>query len=109
MREAPSLDIIQALLEAGARCVCHCPEGIQNAKNLLPKMNVLFVNDMYAACENSDLLILITEWPQFRNPNWQRVAQVIRKKELWDGRNQYNPSQRRADGWDYHCVGRKEA
>jgi len=109
MREAPSLDIIQAFLDAGAHCVCHCPEGMDNAKKLLPKKSVTMVNDIYAACEKSDLLILITEWPQFRNPNWERIAQIIRKKELWDGRNQYDPAQRRADGWDYHCIGRKGA
>lgn len=109
MREAPSIDIVKALTQAGAVCVCHCPEGTENAKPLLPTANVKFVDDIYSAAEGSDLIVLVTEWSQFRNPNWEKLSGLVRYKELWDGRNQYTPSRRRAEGWEYHCIGRGRA
>jgi UDPglucose 6-dehydrogenase len=107
IREAPALTIIKRLTEAGASVVAYDPEAMPNAARLLAgNARVSFVETPYAAAEAADALLLITEWRVFRGLDLGRVAKSMSGKLLFDGRNQYDPDEVRALGFDYHCIGR---
>lgn len=92
MREASSLTIINELTNRGARIKAYDPEAIKNAKNIFLKNNqsVEYFSNKYSALVESDALILITEWKEFRNPNFVEISKRLKEKVIFDGRNQYN-------------------
>ena len=108
IREAPALDIIPALVEKGARIRAYDPVATENAKHALnlPQDAVLYCADNYEALEGADALLLLTEWPLFRKPDFARMKEVLKTPLIFDGRNQYTPKKVRAMGFDYHCIGR---
>jgi UDPglucose 6-dehydrogenase len=105
MREAPSLAIIKRLLDLGASVVVYDPEATQNARRLLGA-DVLYAPSMYAALEQAEALLLVTEWPQFRRPDFAQVKKLLKQPLIFDGRNQYEPREMQALGFEYHCIGR---
>lgn len=108
MREAAALTIIESLTAKGMRIRAFDPVAHENARRLL-KGNPLVevVGDQYSACEGAQALLVVTEWNQFRNPDFDRVHKLLTAPLLFDGRNLYSP-QRMADrGFAYFCVGRK--
>jgi UDPglucose 6-dehydrogenase len=107
MREAPSIDLISALVANGAKVVAHDPEAMENASKLLPKDNVAYVDDMYQATQQADALLLLTEWAAFRSPDFEVLKKNLKKPLIFDGRNQFEPSKMRTMGFEYHCVGRR--
>lgn len=106
IREAPALYIIDALLNEGATVSAFDPEAMPNVKNLLGD-NIAFSQNQYAALEQADALIIATEWNEFRTPNWENVAQKLKQKVIFDGRNLYELHQMEALGYDYFSIGRR--
>ena len=104
MRDAPSLAIIPALQDKGARVQAFDPEGMTEARHMLT--NVDFRDDPYAAAEGADALVIITEWDQFRALDLDRIKLIMRKPVLVDLRNIYKPGDMRARGFAYASVGR---
>jgi UDPglucose 6-dehydrogenase len=104
MRDAPSLDILPALQALGARVQAFDPEGEAEARHLLPGVD--FRPDAYAAAEGADVLVIITEWDQFRALDLERVKTLMRTPVLVDLRNIYKPADVRALGFRYASVGR---
>lgn len=104
MRYAPSITIINKLQSMGAKIKAYDPIAIANAKRLLK--NVEFVQNAYAAAEDSDLLILVTEWNEFRQLDLKKIKNIMRNPILLDGRNIYDPLEMKAIGFTYVGVGR---
>ena len=104
MRDAPSLDILPALQALGARIQAFDPEGVAEARHLLPYVD--FRPDAYTAADGADVLVIITEWDQFRALDLERVRTLMRTPVLVDLRNIYKPADVRALGFTYASVGR---
>jgi UDPglucose 6-dehydrogenase len=107
MRDAPSLSIVTRLAGDGATIRAFDPEGMQQAKPLLPR-SVLYCRDAFDAAQGADALVLITEWNEFRALSPTRLRGAMRGSVLVDLRNVYDPVAMRQAGFDYHCVGRPE-
>jgi UDPglucose 6-dehydrogenase len=104
MREAPAVDIIQALLERGAHVRAYDPQAMPHAAKLLPA--IVPCQDAYEACDGSDALVIITEWNQFRMLDLNRAKELLRQPVIVDLRNIYEPASMRAAGFRYVSVGR---
>jgi UDPglucose 6-dehydrogenase len=105
MREAPSLTLAQLLAGAGAIVTAHDPVAADVARPLLgPHIRV--VDEPYAAAEGADALFLVTEWNEFRSPDYERLRAVMRGNALFDGRNVWDSAKARAAGFTYCGVGR---
>ena len=107
MREAPSLVLIAELLARGATIVAYDPVATDNAKQMLKNTpGVEFAPSARAACEGADVLAVITEWLEFRSPDFEWLARTLKHKALFDGRNLYDPAFARTNGLQYFGVGR---
>jgi len=104
MRDAPSLDIVPALQMAGARVVAFDPEGMEEASKLLK--DVSYARTAYEAASEADVLVVITEWQEFRGLDPRRLKQAMRQPRIVDLRNVFNPDEMRASGFAYDSVGR---
>jgi UDPglucose 6-dehydrogenase len=104
MREAPSVVIIEELLAAGAMVQGYDPVAMHEAKYQLGD-RITYAPDPYSALQGADALVLITEWPEFRIPEWDRVESLLRRKVIFDGRNQYQASELRDKGFHYRNIG----
>ena len=104
IREAPSLTIIETLLNQGAHIRVYDPAAMPNAFKLL-KDRVEFCKDEYDAAKNADGIALITEWKQFRSVDFQKIVPDLNYKVLFDGRNQYNLTEMQAFGFEYFGIG----
>jgi UDPglucose 6-dehydrogenase len=105
MREAPSISIIEGLIGNGARVKAHDPVAAGVAERVF-QGRVELTSDPYAAAEGVDALLLVTEWNEFRQPDFQRLKRIMRQPVLFDGRNVWDPAKVRALGFSYHGVGR---
>jgi len=108
LREAPSLDIIQKLLEAGAKINACDPVANENFKMLYSKKfkGVKLFKNNYSALKNSDGLILITEWNEFRRLDIEKMKTLMKNKVVFDGRNIYNPKLLKSKGFSYYGIGK---
>jgi UDPglucose 6-dehydrogenase len=106
MREAPSLVIIHELLQAGAGIVAYDPVAMDEAKRILGS-KITFSKDEYDACIDADALILVTEWPEFRIPNFRVLGKLLKTKTIFDGRNIYDLDEMTDLGYNYYSIGRK--
>jgi UDPglucose 6-dehydrogenase len=104
MREAPSLNIIQALEDAGAKVKAYDPEGMEAAKELLP--NVKFTDDPYTAAEGADALVIVTEWSAFRALDLKQIKQLLKSPVIVDLRNIYSRQEIEKNGLKYYGIGR---
>jgi len=104
MREAPSLIIIRKLLEAGAKVKAYDPIAMQEAKRTLGN-TITYSEDQYEALIDADCLVLVTEWPEFRVPNFNIIKKLLNKPVIFDGRNIYERSEMKHKGFDYFCIG----
>ncbi len=104
MRDAPSLDILPALIEAGAAVRAYDPEGLDEAKKLLD--GVVWCEGAYEALEGADALVIITEWNAFRALDLARVKELMKAPVMVDLRNIYDPREMAAAGFDYTGIGR---
>jgi UDPglucose 6-dehydrogenase len=105
MREAPSIVTARRLIELGATVRAYDPEATVQAKKVLGD-SIEYAGNMYEAAEDADGLLLVTEWKQFQRPSWQRLKSVMRGYVVFDGRNIYEPKRVRAEGFEYHGLGR---
>jgi UDPglucose 6-dehydrogenase len=104
MRDAPSLEILPRLLAAGARIRAYDPEGMAEAKRLMPEL--VYCQDAYQAMEGADALILLTEWNEFRGLDLDRVRDLLTSPLVIDLRNIYQPKEMAAAGFSYLSIGR---
>ena len=104
MRDAPSVDIIHALVDAGATVIAYDPVAQSEAEKHLPKIE--YAEDEYAAATGADVLVFITEWNQFRALDMERIHQLMRNPNIADLRNIYEPADMRGLGFNYVGVGR---
>ena len=104
MREAPSIVIINALLEAGAKVRAYDPVAMEEARHDL-KDTIVYAKDEYDALLDADALLLITEWPEFRIPNFEVVERLMKQKVIFDGRNIYEKPEVQALGYAYYGIG----
>jgi UDPglucose 6-dehydrogenase len=108
MREAPALTLIEELLEAGARVCAHDPVAVHEAKRRLGD-RVRFVESYYDAVDGADALAIVTDWNEYRHPDFARIKQALRQPVLIDGRNLYDPVKMLEMGFVYDSVGRPMA
>lgn len=106
MREAPSLVVIDLLLKAGASIVAFDPVAMDEAHRILGDA-ISYANDEYDACIDADALIVVTEWPEFRMPNFKILEKLLKTKTIFDGRNIYEPEEMQELKFNYYSIGRK--
>ncbi|MFL5250759.1 MAG: UDP-glucose dehydrogenase family protein [Myxococcales bacterium] len=105
MREAPAVPLISGILEAGASIQAYDPEAMGVARRLFGS-KVTFSENSYAALSGADALVIVTEWNEFREPDFGRMRKLMRSAVIFDGRNLYSPEQIRAQGFTYFSIGR---
>lgn len=106
VRDAPSLELIGALLDAGASITVYDPEAMDNVKALLgDKIN--YAKDQYGSLKKADALVIVTEWSEFRNPDFERMEKQMKAKVVFDGRNVYSLEKMKELGFYYNSIGRK--
>jgi UDPglucose 6-dehydrogenase len=106
MREAPSIVVIEELLAAGARVRVHDPEALDNARRLFGD-RVSYHEINYETLAGADALLIVTEWNEFRHPNFQRVRAALKQPVIFDGRNLYDPALMKALDFRYYSIGRR--
>jgi UDPglucose 6-dehydrogenase len=107
MREAPSLTIIDELLDAGAEIRAFDPVAMKEAQRLLKgRRGISYAEDANAALDGADALLIVTEWQQFRSPDFDLIRAKLKQPVIFDGRNVYNPELMRRFGFQYYGVGR---
>ncbi|MBH8557624.1 UDP-glucose dehydrogenase family protein [Hymenobacter negativus] len=106
MREAPSLVIIEKLLAAGCTVTAYDPVAMPEAKHSLGD-SITYAKDEFAALIDADALLVVTEWPDFRAPNFEVVGRLMKQKTIFDGRNIYDVKELKELGFVYHCIGIK--
>lgn len=105
MRDAPSITVIESLLNSGATVIAYDPVAIENAKRILPK-TVLYADDAYRASKDADAVVIMTEWNEFRQLDLVKLAKNLKNSVLFDGRNIYEPEHLKELGFIYYAVGR---
>ncbi|MCY3986079.1 MAG: UDP-glucose/GDP-mannose dehydrogenase family protein [Candidatus Dadabacteria bacterium] len=105
IREAPSLYVIERLLEAGCSVAVHDPAAMGNARAILGD-RVAYFESYYDACENADALVVHTEWSQYRQPNFEKIRELMKTPVIFDGRNIYDHIKLEAIGIRYFGIGR---
>jgi UDPglucose 6-dehydrogenase len=114
IREASSLTAIKRLLAANAKVRAYDPIASANMQQALPASaieqgKIVFCSDQYEALDGADALLLVTEWKQFRNPDFDRMKRRMRSAIIFDGRNQYDPQEMAEQGFEYFGIGRGAA
>jgi UDPglucose 6-dehydrogenase len=107
MREAPSQVIIHELIQRGAKIQAYDPEAMKEAKRIfVNNPNITYFDDQYSALKDANALLIVTEWRQFRMPDFEKINSLLKEKVIFDGRNQYEPDQMKELGYTYYCIGR---
>lgn len=106
IREASSLDMIEELLREGASIVAYDSAAMENVKQVLGD-KISYGEDMYAVLEDADALLIATEWSEFRNPKFEIIADKLKNKAIFDGRNLYEPKRLEEKGFFYKSIGRQ--
>lgn len=107
MREAASITIINELTAKGMKIRAFDPVAADNARSIFADNKLVeIVDDQYAACQGAQGLMVVTEWNQFRNPDFEKVRGLLTAPLLFDGRNLYSPSAMAERGFAYFCIGR---
>jgi UDPglucose 6-dehydrogenase len=106
MREAPALALIEALLERGASVRAYDPKAMTAARGALHETVTLCARS-YDAVDGADALVVVTEWSEFREPDFPRIKSLMRRPAIFDGRNIYNPQMLREMGFHYEGIGRR--
>lgn len=105
MREAPSITLIRGLLNCGASVRAYDPIAMDEAHRLLPD-NVQYAADIESLLAGADCAVIVTEWPQFKEADWEKFGGLMKRKIVFDGRNICDPEKMRALGFEYYCIGR---
>jgi UDPglucose 6-dehydrogenase len=104
MREAPSLIIIENLLKAGANVKAFDPVAMHEAQKMIGEQ-ITYCKDQNATLIDADALLIATEWPEFRSPNFEVMAKLMKTKTIFDGRNIYDAEEMKELGFSYYCIG----
>jgi len=104
IRDSTAMKIIETLIKKGAIVSAYDPAGMEPAAKILKEVN--YVKDIYEAAKDADALVIITEWNEFRYPDWEKVQASLRSPTVIDMRNIYEPEKMKTRGFNYHCVGR---
>jgi len=104
MREAPALVLIRKFLEAGAKVKAYDPVAMHEAKRILGD-SIVYAEDQYEALIDSDALLLATEWPEFKFPNFNVIKKLLKTPVIFDGRNIYDRHEMKRNGFEYFCIG----
>lgn len=107
MRDASSITLVKYLVEKGAKVVAYDPEAIEVAKEYYFKdlKDISYVTDKYTALENVDAMVLITEWKEFRSPDFSQIKDLMKQSVIFDGRNQYDAIELAKKGFTYFQIG----
>ncbi len=105
MRAAPSIVVIKELLKSGAKINAYDPVAKNTAFEVFAD-SIKYCDSEYDVLDGADALILITEWNEFRNPDFEKVASLLKNKLIFDGRNQYELDEMKEKGFTYYCIGR---
>lgn len=105
IRDAPSFAMINRLIDAGAGIKAYDPEAMDNSRRVFGD-RIIFAHSPYDALLDSDALIIATEWNEFRNPDFLRMRRAMKQAIIFDGRNVFSPAEMKAEGFEYHSVGR---
>lgn len=106
IREAPALDNIRALLAEGAKITAYDPEAMENVRNILGHQ-INYAHTQYAALDDADALVIMTEWPLFRTPDFDKMNLLLKNKVIFDGRNVYELETMQEMGYTYYSIGRE--
>jgi len=106
IREAPALEMIDALVSAGAKVCAYDPEAMNNVRNLIGH-KITYCADQYSALDDADGLIIATEWNEFRTPDFEKIESLLKQKAIFDGRNVFDVEQVRKRGFHYVSIGRQ--
>ncbi|HAA12508.1 MAG TPA: UDP-glucose 6-dehydrogenase [Cytophagales bacterium] len=106
IREAPALANIKLLLEEGASVRAYDPEAMENTRNQIGEV-IHYASSPYEALEGADALLIMTEWPVFRTPEFDQMTELLKSKAIFDGRNLYSLDQMEELGFTYHSIGRR--
>ena len=105
MREAPSINLIHSIIKNGGKVNAYDPKAVGQAKVYLDTVEVNYCKDKYSALENTDAVILVTEWKEFRSPDFIKMSELMKHKTLIDGRNQFSTEQINKHGFEYFQIG----
>ncbi|MGK9368522.1 UDP-glucose dehydrogenase family protein [Melioribacter sp. Ez-97] len=106
MREAPSIVIINQLLDSNAKVVAYDPAAMENARFYLGDKPA-YAQDQYSALPDADALLILTEWNEFRNPDFDKIKELLKNRLIFDGRNIFDPAKMKELGFTYYSIGRK--
>jgi UDPglucose 6-dehydrogenase len=107
MREAPSRTLIDLLLKAGARVQAYDPVAAAEARRIYAgQTGLVLAKNAYEAAQGADALAIVTEWQEFRSPDFERLKQILKAPVIFDGRNLYDPAMVSRFGLTYHAIGR---
>jgi len=106
IREAPALSLIEELLAAGAKVKAFDPEAMTNDKQTIGEDSIYFAQNAYEAIEQADALAIVTEWSEFRNPNFEKIKSLLKTKAIFDGRNVFSLEKMKEEGFYYESIGR---
>ena len=106
MRESPSLDLIESVLAAGAKVVAHDPAAMEEAKRRLDS-RIRYASTNYEALNGADALVIVTDWNEFRRPDFARMKTAMKTPLIFDGRNLYEPGVMQEQGFTYFPIGRR--
>ena len=106
MREAPSLVLIDHILNAGGKVVAYDPVSMEETRRMIGD-KITYSENRYDALEGSDALLLVTEWSEFKIPDFETVGQKLKNKLIFDGRNVYDKHEMKELGFEYYCIGTK--
>ena len=109
MREASSITLINELTKRGARIQAYDPKAIDEAKNkyLKDNKNIVYCDNRNDALKDVDAMVLVTEWKEFRTPDFSEIKELLKNPVIFDGRNQYNPEKLQDLGFTYYQIGIK--
>ena len=109
MREAPAIYIIKELVNRGAKIQAYDPKAMKEAKHFYLKdlKGVSYFDSKYETLNNADAMILLTEWKEFRSPDFEELQKQLNQPIIFDGRNQYNHERLTKMGFEYYQIGRK--
>ncbi|MEM9348488.1 MAG: UDP-glucose/GDP-mannose dehydrogenase family protein [Planctomycetota bacterium] len=107
IREAPSLTLMNAILERGASVVAHDPVAHETCQDHGMKDRIDYSDDVYGMLEGADALVICTDWPEFKQPDFEKMRKLMAQPVIFDGRNLYQPETMRGEGFAYYSVGRE--
>ena len=109
MREAPSIYVIKELVKRGAKIKAYDPKAVNEAKEHYLKgvKNIEYLDSKYDVLKDSDAMVLLTDWKEFRSPNFEKIKTQLKRPVIFDGRNQYNTFSLEQKGFEYYQIGKK--